>query len=80
MLLVKLCGLPVIKFQHNFMFFTGVIAPKSPQKRAQLGPEPKKVVFSSEYVGKVKNRKYPEAETWHPESIDEWSSYRLCEN
>ena len=62
------------------MFFTGVIAPKSPQKRVQLGPEPKKVGFFPEYVGKVKNRKYPEVETWHPESVDEWSSYRLCEN
>ena len=30
--------------------------------------------------GKVKNGKYPEAETWHPQSIDGRSCYRLCEN
>ena len=31
-------------------------------------------------LGKVENDKYPEAETWHPESTDERSYYRLCEN
>ena len=29
---------------------------------------------------KVENGKYPEAETWHPESIDRRSYYRLCKN
>ena len=24
-------------------------------------------------LGKVENSKYPEAETWHPESIDGWT-------
>ena len=31
-------------------------------------------------LGKVENGKYPEAETWHPESIDRRSYYRRCEN
>ena len=31
-------------------------------------------------IGKVKNNKYPEVETWHRESIDGWSYYRLCDN
>ena len=29
---------------------------------------------------KVENGKYPEAATWRSESVDGWSSYRLCEN
>ena len=43
--------------------------PQTPQKLAQLDPEPKKIVVS---LGKIKNGKYPEAETWH---LDEWSYY-----
>ena len=31
-------------------------------------------------LGKVANDKYPEAETWHPESIDGRPYFRLCEN
>ena len=31
-------------------------------------------------LGKVKNNKYLQAETCHPENIDGWSYYRLCEN
>ena len=50
---------------------------QNPPKCAQLGPEPKKMLF---LLCKVKNGKYPEAETWHPESIYGWSYFRLCEN
>ena len=49
---------------------------KSP-KWAQIGPKQKKQWF---LLAKVENNKYSEAETWHPESIDGWSYYRLCEN
>ena len=31
-------------------------------------------------LGKAENNKYPEAETWHPESIDGRCYYKLCEN
>ena len=31
-------------------------------------------------LGKIDTCKYPEAETWHPESIDGRSYYKLCEN
>ena len=31
-------------------------------------------------MGKVKNIKYPEVEALHPESIDGWFYYGLCEN
>ena len=34
----------------------------------------------SRVVGKVEKKKYPEAEIWHPESIDEESYYSLCES
>ena len=47
-------------------------------KWAKMGPEPKKTL--SFLLAKVKNGKYPKAETWYPNSIDGWSYYRLCEN
>ena len=31
-------------------------------------------------LGKVKNYKYTETETLHPERVEEYSHYRLCEN
>ena len=31
-------------------------------------------------LGKVENNKYTETETWHPELLEEWFYYRLCEN
>ena len=69
------------KFHLNLTLFTGVIAPNpppSPKKEcAQVGPEPKKMLF---LLGKVENNKYSEAEIWHLESIDGWSYYTLCEN
>ena len=37
----------------------------------------KKTVY---LLGKIDTCKYPEAETWHPESIDGRSYYKLCEN
>ena len=80
MALVKLCGLPVIKISAQFHVFYWSCCPKIPPKTGPIGSWTKESSFFSEYVGKVKNRKYPEVETWHPENVDEWSSYRLCEN
>ena len=31
-------------------------------------------------LGKVENSKYKETKTWHPESVEECSYYRPCEN
>ena len=63
------------KFQFNLTFFTGFIA-LNPRKWAHRVMNQKNLFL----LGKVKNRKYSEAETWHPESIDRRSYYRLCEN
>ena len=32
------------------------------------------------FPSKVESSRYPEAGTWHPESIDGWSYFRQCEN
>ena len=53
------------------------LLPKNLPKSAQLGPKPKHVVL---LLGKVENNKSTEAKTWHPERVEEWSYYRLCEN
>ena len=61
------------KFQLNLTLFTGVNVP-------QMGTTvswTKKTLF---LLGKVESGKNPEAEIWHPESIDGWSYYRLWEN
>ena len=63
------------KFQLNLTFFTGVIA-LNPRKWAHRVMNQKNLFL----LGKVKNPKYSKAETWHPESIDRRSYYRLCEN
>ena len=65
------------KFQLNMTLFPGVIAPK-PHKMGPIGSWTKKMLLS--FLGKAENNKYPEAEIWHPESIDGWSYYRLYEN
>ena len=66
-------------FQLNLTLLTGVVAPKR-SKWVWFRPEPEKLVVSSELLLpiKIKNVKDPEAETWHPESRDGWSYYRLC--
>ena len=46
------------------------------KKWVQLDIEPRKTLL----LGKVENNKYPEVETWHQESIDRWSYYRLFGN
>ena len=53
------------------MLFTGVIAPKL-TKMGTIGS----IVLP---LGKVVNNKYTEAETWHPERVEEWSYFRLCD-
>ena len=65
------------KFQLNLTLLTGVIAP-NPSKMGLIGSRTKKTLLF--LLSKVENNKYPEAETWHPGSIDGWSYYRLCEN
>ena len=64
------------QFQLNLTLFTRVLAPKPP-KMDPIGSWTKKTFF---LLGKVKNKKYSEAETWHPESIDGWFCYSLCQN
>ena len=66
----------MVKISAQFEI-TGVISPQPPtpikikiKNWAQFGPEPKKPLLF--LLGKVKNNKYPEAETWHPESRDGW--------
>ena len=63
-----------LKFQVYLTLFTGVIAPK-PTKIGPVGFWDKETFLF--LLGKADNNKYPEAETWHPESIDECSYYRL---
>ena len=48
------------------------------KKWTKLGPEPKKPLMF--LLGKVKNNKYPEAESGKTESVDGWYYYRLSEN
>ena len=64
------------KFLLILTSLTGVIAP-NPPKWAQKGLEPKMQLF---LLGKVETSKYPDAETWHPESIGRKSYYRLCKH
>ena len=64
------------KFLLILTLVTKVIAP-NPPKWVQKGHEPKIQLF---LLGKVETSKYPEAETWHPESIDRNSYYRLCKH
>ena len=76
----QLWWLPVVKicsifFQLNPTLFTGVIAPNTPQNGPHWVLNQKKVLLD-----KVDNNKYPENDNWHPEGIDGWSYYRLCEN
>ena len=84
MAFVRLRGLPVVKIsaQSDVVYWSYCPNPpppsSSPKKKcAQIGPEPKKMLF---LLGKVENNKYSEAKIWHPESIDGWSYYTLCEN
>ena len=58
------------------MLPTGFVAP-NPLKWVYKGHEPKNQLF---LLGKIENGNNPGAETWHPESIDRSSYYRLCEN
>ena len=64
-------------FHLNLTLLTGVFTPDTPQNGPDWVLNEKKQLLSSDKVG---NNKYPEDETWHPESIDGWSYYRLCEN
>ena len=66
-----------LKFQLSLTLFTGVIAPNPPKWAQQGLKQKKKQLF---LLGKVVNRKYTKAESWHPESIHRRSYYRLCEN
>ena len=50
------------------------LLPLNSPKWGQVGPETKKKTLLF-LLGKVKNNKYPEAEAWNPESIDEWCYY-----
>ena len=61
----------------NQTLLTRFIAPKN-QKMGQNGSWTKKTLRF--LLAKVKSEKYPKADTWHPESIDGWSYYRLCKN
>ena len=65
------------KFQLNLTLLTGVIAPKPP-KMDPIGSWTKKTLLF--FLCKVEKNKYPEAETWYPESKDGCSYYRLWEN
>ena len=66
------CGQTFSSIRHCLL----ELLPTKTPKWAQIGPEQKNPFL----LAKVKNNKYPEAETWHPESIHGWSYYRLCEN
>ena len=76
MAFVQLGGLPVVRTSAQSDVVYWSYCPK-PLKLAQQGHEPKKQLF---LPGKVENGKYPEAKTWHPESIDGRSYYRLFKN
>ena len=77
MVFVQLCG-PVIKISAQSHLGLWIYCPKQPKKN---GPNwvlnQKKLLF---FPSKVESSRYPEAGTWHPESIDGWSYFRLCEN
>ena len=47
--------------------------PQPPQNEP-IGSSTKKTLF---LLGKVESNKFPEAEIWHPESIDAWYYVRI---
>ena len=49
-------------------------------KHTKMGPKGSWTKIQLFLLGKVETSKYPEAETWHPESIDRKSYYRLCKH
>ena len=51
--------------------------PKQPQNGSSCVLNRKNVVL---LLGKVENDKYTKTETWHPEYVEEFFYYRLCEN
>ena len=61
----------MVKISAHLTLFNGVMVRPTPN-----GPNwvlnQKTLLF---LLGKVDNSKYPEAETWHPESMDGWSCY-----
>ena len=71
-----ICATIRTTFGQNFSTIRRCLLELLSQKTQTLA-QPKNVVVSS---AKVKNGKYPKVETWHPESIDRWYYYRLCEN
>ena len=77
MTFVQQWRIPVIKISalSNVVYWS--YCPK-PTKTGPTGSWTKKKQLL--LLGKVENGKYPEAETWHPESIDRRSYYRRCEN
>ena len=77
MTFVQQWRIPVIKISalSNVVYWS--YCPK-PTKTGPTGSWTKKKQLL--LLGKVENGKYPEAETWHPESIDRRSDYRRCEN
>ena len=77
MTFVQQWRIPVIKISalSNVVYWS--YCPK-PTKMGPTGSWTKKKQLL--LLGKVENGKYPEAETWHPESIDRRSYYRRCEN
>ena len=77
MTFVQQWRIPVIKISalSNVVYWS--YCPK-PTKMGPTGSWTKKKQLL--LLGKVENGKYPEAETWHPESIDRSSYYRRCEN
>ena len=66
---------------QNFSSISCYLLELLPQNTPQNGPN--WVLNQKKWMllpSKVENGKYPEDETWYPESLDEWSYYRLCEN
>ena len=77
MVFVQLCG-PLIKISAQSHQVFWIYCPKQPKKN-----EPNWVLNQTKslfFPSKVESSRYPEAGTWHPESIDGWSYFRLCEN
>ena len=77
MVFVQLCG-PLIKISAQSHQVFSIYCPKQPKKN-----EPNWVLNQTKslfFPSKVESSRYPEAGTWHPESIDGWSYFRLCEN